>query len=262
VFALSAIAIIFAEAGTAWCQPAPSRTVSEQPTEPDDDEAAQPESDSEQGEDEQETGAASEAGANTRFEFGVRTGFGIPFGKASGAPDDRMKSSISSQLPIWGDLGVRFAGRFFVGVHASYGFAQLPNEITAGCTQCKGSDTRVGLEVLYHLPLNPTLDLWFGAGLGWEWLSLSTDDSYQGGVAHYTDTASGPELFMLQAGIDYQAVRNLGIGPFIALSNDEFSSVHTTCRGACGGDTSDDTPIENKTVHQWFFFGVRASWRP
>jgi hypothetical protein len=223
------------------------------------------------GEDEAESPPPLGPETKTEFEFGVRSGFGVPFGQASADATGDLSSLLSTQFPIWGDLGLRFADKIFFGLQGSYGFGHLSSDITSACdhdralgasVDCHGSDTRVGLELLYHGQASPTVDLWVGGGLGWEWLSIGADESFQGQSQKVTIGANGMQLMMLQAGVDFEPIPNLGIGPFFALSNDMYFTVKTSCTGSCGGEAGGNAAIENRSVHHWLFFGVRASYRP
>jgi hypothetical protein len=291
VCGLSILVGTLSAAGTAWCQvpprgpPAPE----DEPPKPEYDDVEQkPLSEAEYqkarerraqeeaasrhqaGADEVEAPPSLGTGMVTRFEMGVRSGVGIPFGAASGDASDDMSALMSTQIPIWGDIGARF-GNLFFGVQASYGFATLASGIKGACDQdralgfsvdCRGADTRVGFELLYHFQTSPYVDLWFGGGLGWEWLSINIAESLQGQTQKASISANGMQLFMAQFGVDFKPTETLGIGPFLALSSDMFFTVSTRCSGACAGVASGDSTIQNPSVHHWLLLGVRASFRP
>jgi hypothetical protein len=206
-----------------------------------------------------------------RFEFGVRTGVAIPIGQATSDATADLNSLVSSQVPVWADVGARFRGGVFFGLHASYGFGMLAGGISDLCDQaraagaavnCHASDARAGIEVLYHLRPMPAVDLWFGGGLGWEWLSFGSSETLQGQAQSVSLSANGMQLVMLQAGADFEPLRGLGVGPFIAFSNDMYFTDTTTCQGVCGGVATGSRTIDNKSLHHWLFFGARVSWRP
>jgi hypothetical protein len=290
VCTLGVLAATVSAAGTAWCQ-GYSREPSEEPPKPDYDDVEQKPVLSEaeyqkareqrakeeaakrhqQGQEEVEPPPSLGPEVNAQFELGVRSGIGMPFGTPTGDTSDDMTSLMTSQVPIWGDLGVRFDGKFFFGLHASYGFAHLSGALNDACDQdrsagatvdCHGSDTRVGLEFLYHAHASRQVDVWFGTGLGWEWLSIGTDESFQGQSAKATVSANGIQLVMLQFGIDFEPIPTLGVGPFVALSNDMYFNASTNCEGACNGVEYGDSTIQDTSIHHWVLFGVRASWRP
>ena len=288
VCAVGALVATFSAAETAWCQVPPS-VAPEPAPQPEYDEVQQKPLSEEDyrkarerraeeeaagrrqaGEDEVETPPPLGGGPATQFEFGVRSGIGIPFGAASGDASGDMSTLMSSQVPIWRDLGLRFGGKLFFGLQASYGFAHLSSELESACDQdraagasvdCHGSDTRIGIEVLYHLETSPAVDFWFGGGLGWEWLSIGVDETLQGQSQKGTISASGMQLLMVQVGVDFKPIPSLGIGPFFALSNDMFFSVSTKCSGACDNVVTGDSTISNPSVHHWLLLGVRASFR-
>jgi hypothetical protein len=103
----------------------------------------------------------------------------------------------------------------------------------------KQSDTIAGA-----IPLWP----WIGAGLGYEWLRLSSS----GGEEAVNGTLSGFEFVNLQGGVDFKPLddTNFGVGPFLAFSLAQYSTA------ADGGD------IRDKTLHEWLNLGVRGTFVP
>ena len=70
------------------------------------------------------------------------------------------------------------------------------------------------------------------------------------------------QLLMLRAGVDFEPLPGLGLGPF-ALSNDMYFTASTSCAGDAYGELgSGSMTVENKSVHRWLMVGVRASWGP
>jgi hypothetical protein len=214
---------------------------------------------------------AAETGPYARMEFGVRSGYSIPFGKATGDAANDLDSVVAGQVPVWLDAGVRFRGRLFFGVHASYGFGVLSGALGRACDQarsagaevsCDASDVRAGVELLYHVQLKQGINAWAGGGLGWEWLNLGVSEEVQGQKQSLSLRANGMEVFMGQAGIDFEPLPGLGLGPFVGLSNDVFFSLSTECEGDCGTLGSGASTIQNMSVHHWFFFGARVTWQP
>jgi hypothetical protein len=207
-----------------------------------------------------------------RFEFGMRSGYGVPLGQATGDATADINTVVAAQVPVWVDVGARFRGGLFFGAHFSYGFGVLASDLSGGCdaaraageeVSCRASDVRGGLELLYHATPKKGFDLWFGGGFGWEWLSIGVTEAYQGQSQSLSLQANGMQLLMLQTGIDFEPLPGLGLGPFLAFSNDMYFTVSTSCVGAaCEGLASGSTTIENKSVHHWIMVGARASWRP
>jgi len=204
--------------------------------------------------------------ARTRFELGLRSGYGLPLGGVAADTTD-LNTLIAGQVPIWLDVGARFSEQLFFGVHASYGFGMLAGDISSACdaasaTSCHGSDVRVGFELLYFPRLSTHVEPWFGGGMGAEILSFEAKQATGGTAASIDGGANGMQVFMAQAGVDLKLTRGIGIGPFLAFSSDIFFTRHFSCSGACG-----DTPlnassnIENKSVHHWVFLGARGSLR-
>lgn len=209
---------------------------------------------------------------DARFELGVRSGYGVPLGRATGDAAEDINTLVSAQVPLWVDVGARFRGGFFFGAHFSYGFGVLASSLSDACdaaraagedVSCRASDVRGGLEVLYHARPKRGLGFWIGGGMGWEWLSFGVTEAAQGQRQSASLQANGIQLLMLQGGIDFEPLPGFGLGPFVAFSNDMYLTATTSCAGpACGELASGSTTIENKNVHQWLMFGLRASWRP
>jgi hypothetical protein len=125
---------------------------------------------------------------------------------------------------------------------------------------CGASDVRVGLEITHRVPIEEGIAGWFGGGLGWEWLSLDASLESQGQTETVSFSANGMQVFMAQAGIDFEPVTGLGIGPFVAITMDMYFS--TQCEGDCGAVGIGTRTIEDKSWHHWYFLGARVTWQP
>jgi hypothetical protein len=195
----------------------------------------------------------------------------LPAGKVRGDAAEGIDSAVAGQVPVWVEAGARFRGGLFFGPYASYGFGVLSGDLKRACDQarsagaevsCAASDVRVGLEVTYHVPIEKGLSAWVGGALGWEWLSFDVSETVEGQTQSLSVTANGMQPFMVQAGIDFEPVPALGLGPFVALTSDMYFSFRTLCQGDCGQIGSGTTTIQDKTWHHWFFIGARVTWRP
>lgn len=131
--------------------------------------------------------SAETAHAQVQFEMGARLGYGLPFGALDATPpggqdsSERMRRLLVGQVPLWLDVGVRLQERFFVGGYVQYGIGILPKDVSDACdtlqteveaaggsSTCKGFDTRLGAEFLYHLMPSGDVDPWLGVGIGYE----------------------------------------------------------------------------------------------
>ncbi len=118
------------------------------------------------------------------------------------------------------------------------------------CDDCSARGYRLGLQVDYAFKTASAMRPWIGAGIGYEWLSISEDTD--GGDV--TLSFSGFEFVNLQGGLDWRiGDSKFSIGPFAMLSIGQYSnaSIDTPL-----GD--DEEGIEDKKMHQWFQIGVRG----
>ena len=225
-----------------------------------------------------ETAAPSEAAAQgeTKFELGLRTGYGIALGKATGEADDNMSTVIAGQIPLWIDLGARIRERVFVGAYFSYGFGILGGEFADDCdaastaaeaqgasSSCSISDMRLGAQALYHFGPTNEGHAWLGGGIGYEWLSVGQSIEAGGQEASLDLTVHGFELLNVQVGGDFPVAKNFAVGPFVGFTLSQYGSASIGCSGnACEGDTSDSEFIDDKSLHHWLFIGVRGTGLP
>jgi outer membrane protein W len=119
---------------------------------------------------------------------------------------------------------------------------------------CSSHDIRLGVNGHYHVLPDGRFDPWFGVGFGYEWLSISAS---QGNV-NVSQGVSGWEFFNLQAGLDFHLLKGaLGIGPFVTLTFDQYSSASSPS-DTQGGTTG--SSVSNQSFHEWLFFGVRGDY--
>jgi outer membrane protein W len=205
-------------------------------------------------------GTAAADDGPTGIELGARLGYGIPLGSATGdstvngqtVKGASMSDTISGMIPIWLDAGYRFTPNLMAGIGFLYGFGSVPSS-QAECSQngvsCSIHDLMFMIQGQYHImPVGP-LDPWVGLGLGYESLGLSAS---AGGQSASQSVSSLPFL-MLQGGADYKVMPALGVGPFVALSFGQYSSISSDTPNA-------PTSIDNKAFHEWLIFGVRGTY--
>lgn len=204
------------------------------------------------------------------LELGARTGYGLPFGKSTGAAGDDLDRITAGQVPLWFDIGMHFSQHFTVAAYLSYGIGINSDEISAACddaaamaagidVSCTNSDVRLGVQFLFHILPESLVDPWVGLGSGFEWLALTTRASAGGESASTTFAVSGFEMFNLQAGVDFKLTPRLGLGPFVTFSNGSFSSVKLSCENLnCNAQSAD---IANTASHQWLLFGAKFTAR-
>ncbi|HEX6278071.1 MAG TPA: hypothetical protein VFZ53_33735 [Polyangiaceae bacterium] len=218
---------------------------------------------------------ASEVRAETRVELGMRTGYAVPIGKAAENATLDMNEGIAGQIPLWFDLGARIGERVFVGPYFSYGFGILGESLADDCDEaqsqgeavgidvsCSTTDMRLGAQVLYHFgPPNET-HLWLGGGIGYEWWRFSQSLESSTAQATLSVTAHGFELLNLQVGGDFPLSEHFALGPFMAFTLAQYGKASGDCSGDCSGVSSSSDSIDDKSLHQWLFFGIRGTGLP
>lgn len=203
------------------------------------------------------------------FELGARLGYGIPMGKAVDATDGELSKTIKGMVPLQLDVGYRVIPNLTLGGYVMYGFGLLGDEISSSCDQSKAlgidvscgvSDLRLGIQGQFHIMPTQDVDPWVGVGLGYEWLSFSSEVSSGGRSQEVTLKAKGMEFLSLQGGADFNVAPGLGLGPFLSFSLGQYSSTSDSCSGECAGFTNESEDIANKALHQWLLLGVRGTF--
>ncbi len=184
--------------------------------------------------------------SRAQFTLGARLGYAPAMGDFQ--KNDPLKDSVKSQIPIQVDGLYRFTPQFAAGLYFSYGIGQLSSDMNDACdafnVDCSVSTMRFGVQGTYSLTnVSPTFVPWLGAGIGFEWLSLTTS---AGGFSASSDT-TGFEFLNLQAGGDYKVSESFAIGPYVLFSMGQYSSV-------------EGTSIPEKGTHEWLHFGIRGKF--
>ncbi|HEY3500251.1 MAG TPA: hypothetical protein VGK73_36420 [Polyangiaceae bacterium] len=209
-----------------------------------------------------------ESASTTHLDLALRSGGAFAFG------DTREGLSqadiVNTQIPIWIDVGARFGRKleWHVGLYASYGFTSIAKPLQDLCdadeaqfpgldTTCSARDLRVGFQFQRHYRPTPQHDFWFGVGFGWEWLTLSERVTLEQESATLDVGLNGLDL-SLQLGLDIFPIKNLGIGPFLALDDAYYFSQSQECTGSCGTVPAVATTISGVTAHYWLFLGARV----
>jgi hypothetical protein len=213
--------------------------------------------------------AAADAGAPwMAFEFGLRLAFGLPFGSAIGGNGNDLDHYVSNMfVPLWLDAGIRFLSHYYAGAYFSFGLPSLSNQVAAGqCNLtgfgCSSNDTRLGIDLAYHVLPDGFVDPWFGLGFGYEWFSFTETAtaavSGTGGPVKASSGIAGWEFLSLQAGADFHLLNGaLGIGPFIQLNLDQFS--HASSATDNNGGTTGSS-VQNQALHEWFLMGAKGTY--
>jgi hypothetical protein len=194
------------------------------------------------------------------LEFGVRLALGLPFGGLVGGNGGDLNHSVSTLIaPLWLEAGARIASHWYVGGYFSYAIASLSNQAFGGNCQtigigCSANDIRLGVQGQYHILPDNLFDPWFGAGIGYEWLSATLTQ----GASVQNGGFSGWEFVNLQGGLEFRLLKGmLGVGPFIELTIDQYSSesVSTDNNGGTVGQS-----IPSQALHEWFMLGAKGDF--
>lgn len=197
------------------------------------------------------------------FTLALRLGFGIPFGdtSADSGAATPLGDQLQGQVPIWIDVGYRFAGSWFVGAYLQLGIGIVNTDKAAGglCNQpgvsCKGSDVRLGVEGTYSFSPGQSFNPWIGLGTGYEWVNLQGESATGNGEF----TFKGWEYFIVQVGGDFSLSKVFALGPYASFGLGQYSSADVTLASTTVSTTFSGD-IANKKVHAWLQLGVKGTF--
>jgi hypothetical protein len=206
-----------------------------------------------------------------RLEFGLRTGYGIPFGRAFGNKAAGLNELVSGQGPIWVDLGARVNGNVTFGLYYSYGFGIVGSYLRQTCdllrasaaratvdVSCYVRNHRVGLQIGHHFAPENDFDPWIALGAGHEFFDFTLSSTSTSGSTTSTIDADGVEYLNLQLGLDYRLGEHFRAGPFLGLTVASYGSLARSCHGDCGIAGRSGGDIANRSSHSWLFLGLRG----
>jgi hypothetical protein len=198
------------------------------------------------------------------FEHSLRVGFALPAGRS--ADGRAMKDDVAHRVPIIVDIGYRasrtwyFALMGMVGVDSAKETCLLSQGQT-GDISCTVEGWRVGLEAMVHPLPEDSLDLWIGAGLGWERMEqkvlIAPEEPAQGFGTTLRMAQEGPAL-ELQGGIDIPVASRLSFGPFASYVAGTFVRASNICPPAFSCPSS----VDQVEVHHWLTLGMRGTFGP
>jgi hypothetical protein len=155
---------------------------------------------------------ASAAHADTiPISVAARLGYGVPVGastKGVNGQEAKLSDTVGGVIPVQLDAMYALGFGLRLGVYGSYGILTGLKEIPN--VDSSGSQTRLGLQAHFTLPL-PVVKPWVGAGIGYEWLSVTTNAA---GVESKA-TLKGLEILNLQAGLQIALLPILSLGPYV-----------------------------------------------
>lgn len=186
------------------------------------------------------------------LEFGLRAGFGLPFGDS--VKDVKVKDTFTGKIPIQLDVGYRFNRRFYVGAYGEYAFGLLAGKLKDDCdaykASCSARTIRFGLNVTYHLLTRKRVLPWVGLGGGYQIAAVKVANHSAFGET--TDVnAHGFEFVHAMLGADIVTNGPIRVGPVVEFSLAQHRKV---------GEKGESTSVENKALHQWLTFGIRGAF--
>ncbi len=176
--------------------------------------------------------------ADAQVNFGLRLGYALAMGEA-GEGDD-LSDGIKGQIPVQLDLGFKVTPALTLGGYFGYGFGRLGDEFE-DCDDCSARVYRLGAQLEYTFGAP-----WLGAGIGYEWASISND------AVDAKMSFRGFEYLNVQGGMDWNVGDKVWVGPFAMITFGQYSTVSTENIGVPGGD------IEDKGFHEWVQIGIRG----
>jgi len=197
------------------------------------------------------------AAASAQLTLGARLGYSIAGGDAAKDAAMDETTGIAGAIPIQLEVGYTVIPDLSIGAYFLYGIGRLSGDFSDECDafdlDCSASVMRLGIQGIYTMSqLSPTFAPWLGVGFGYEWAKTTME----GGGEEATFSFDGFELLNLQAGADFKASPNLGVGPFVSFSFNRFGSGEVEIPGV-GSESGD---IEDKGLHTYLTIGVRGTF--
>lgn len=195
------------------------------------------------------------------FQASLRGGYAHPSGfVADERGGYRMADYFSDQVAFTADVGWKPVAQLFLGGYLGLGFGGTAGEMKRDCYNarlgCSAADVRVGAEIQYAFLPGGLVNPWIGYGIGYESASIGLTDGKSSASFAFT----GPEYIDLMAGVDLRVLRELGIGPFVEITDGVYTSARVDQGTFANGEisTSREGTIARTGWHQWFRLGIRA----
>ncbi len=194
----------------------------------------------------------------------LRLGGSAALGSASGAAGDDLGRRYSGQFSFAFDIGAKAWRHVFLGGYLLFGFGSegsddrvhnlcndrdnnLQNDIA-----CSVVAFRFGAEGAYYFAPDARVDPWLGYGIGFNLVSQNIDDRPSG--RSETTTASGWDLAVLGAGVDFRLVKAFGLGPYAEAAVGRYTRTETSVNGT----TTYNGGMPDPAVHAWLDVGLRV----
>lgn len=185
---------------------------------------------------------AARAGEESGLGLGARVGYGIPLGGAMAGVS--LNDVVSGLAPFQLDGWWRFDPSWRLGLWARSGFTPVAGASCPAGASCSAQNLGLGAQVGYTFAGAPRP--WIGAGLGWEWQTLTVTLAGNRNVLHLL----GVEFLDLQGGVDWRLSRAFALGPFASLDLGRYVTA------SAGGVTAS----LSGALHAWLQVGVRGTF--
>ncbi|SEU27564.1 autotransporter domain-containing protein [Stigmatella erecta] len=202
-----------------------------------------------------EDGEESSGQDGRGFSLGLRAGYGLPLGKATGEADANLSDVISGIIPLQLDAGYFLTSHLYLGGSFQYAPGLLAEDCEEGAS-CSISVMRFGVNLAYHTAPFAKVDPWVGLGVGYERFNLSASAEFGGETIEASTTASGFEFAALQGGVDFKLSKHFAVGPFATFTVGQYSSLSVS-----DGEDSASVDIDEKAFHFWLMGGIKAQYR-
>jgi hypothetical protein len=205
-----------------------------------------------------------------QVQLGVRTGVDVAAGDVMHIPQAGTALQLSdgqlAQVPFQLDAGVEVTPALTLGGYFGVaggiindaaaedqdGNAACGRQLKNGTVLCTGFNWRAGFQGSYAFTgIWQRFVPWLGLGLGYESVSVTTEDDVQKDTVTFT----GYEL-ALRAGGDFRLGRRFALGPYAGVSVGQFRKMKLTSSSL--GSFSGNIP--DKAYHEWIGAGVRGTF--
>ena len=193
--------------------------------------------------------------AEQGFTLALRVGYGAPFGAAAATDDGaaNLDRAVTGTVPVELSFGYRFTPRFHASLAVQYAAGLSRRGPAAACPDdpavpCHVHHVRGAIGIEVHILPAFIADPWLGLGMGYEYLRVGAGAPEQG------NEFQGIEYANLHAGVDFRLVRGLRLGPFFTATIGRFDLVQPIPTDLTW------SPITNKALHEWLYFGVRVKY--
>jgi hypothetical protein len=193
--------------------------------------------------------------------FYLSFGLGGSFRGGEAQDDVDIDRVFGNQLDLDFEGGVRVTPHLAIGLYADVGVGDPSREIRDQCNapldggppfDCHATTGRFGILLRHTFDPGGRVTPWFSVGTGYEYGSISTDDSGAGDDDLLT--YSGWEIARLQTGLDFRSQGVIGIGFYAGVGLGRYSKVEDVD----GTDSFGD----RKSLHTTVEGGIRFTLFP